>query len=99
RPPSSTPFPYTTLFRSVVNLVQTGAGNTVLQGFRLDLAQGVMELSGVIIEPPKAHEAGQVGMQPKPAGGERQHGQITQGFCRGRSEEHTSELQSRENLV
>src|SRR5438270_10332169 len=63
RPPRSTLFPYTTLFRS------PGAGHQVA-----DLVGGVAARSGV----------------------ERDR---ADGPARGRSEEHTSELQSQSNLV
>src|SRR5690606_41980832 len=88
RPPSSTLFPYTTLFRSVVAERQVerdvGGGDAVVLGRTtgarprgpadgdLDVASG-HELVEVV--------TGDVGVQVE------------------RSEEHTSELQSRENLV
>src|SRR5436309_12591827 len=59
RPPRSTLFPYTTLFRSI----------------RRKKFEGVMESSKVVVPSPSS--------SPKST----------------RSEEHTSELQSRENLV
>src|SRR2546430_13176429 len=62
RPPRSTLFPYTTLFRS-----KCDAGR----------------FSGVLAEPVLLHRLRRVGLRP----------------VGGRSEEHTSELQSQSNLV
>src|SRR3712207_7636272 len=72
RPPRSTLFPYTTLFRSS----RDGA-----RGRRPERAHGGLDL---------AHRAGAVRAAPAGGGG---------GDRRGRSEEHTSELQSRQYLV
>src|SRR3712207_6907958 len=88
RPPRSTLFPYTTLFRSLPERVRAaqpapGAGERA----------GHVEqpLVAVVVVGPEVHrhaEAGQawVLVQPAEAG-------------LGRSEEHTSELQSRQYLV
>src|SRR2546422_1162841 len=65
RPPRSTLFPYTTLFRSVSRLANGRAQHL----------SDIVELNGSI----------------EPAGGDS--------FAIGRSEEHTSELQSRLHLV
>src|SRR3712207_7271570 len=79
RPPRSTLFPYTTLFRSAVRLValafvgdQVGQGEAVVGGDEVD-----------------------AGERPAPVGAVevRRPGQPV------RSEEHTSELQSRQYLV
>src|SRR5690606_41323896 len=76
RPPRSTLFPYTTLFRS--------------QGFQFLFFQG--EVCGIVAFY-MAHLAFHVGFL-------HQLHQLLRFFQRlGRSEEHTSELQSRENLV
>src|SRR5258708_16939494 len=64
RPPRSTLFPYTTLFRSL-----QGGGDDGLRR--------------------------QYGPRQNRRGGDR----CDQGFCDGRSEEHTSELQSPDHLV
>src|SRR3989442_11129408 len=65
RPPRSTLFPYTTLFRSLVNWVENGVAP--------DYIVATQNLSG---------------------------GQTrTRKICKYRSEEHTSELQSRPHLV
>src|SRR3712207_7351955 len=77
RPPRSTLFPYTTLFRSVLDGAlqggRPGHGDVVGQGL-----DGVGEG-----ELPLVHALGALGRQPGPE----------------RSEEHTSELQSRQYLV
>src|SRR3712207_8846128 len=75
RPPRSTLFPYTTLFRSAQRRLLAGALRALVER-RPDLAVAQAELLGGIED----------GMQ-------RRHGQ------RSRSEEHTSELQSRQYLV
>src|SRR5258708_16383802 len=69
RPPRSTLFPYTTLFRSVAHQGQVDAG----------LGQGVGDAALAI-------------------GGQRVHA-VLAGQVHGRSEEHTSELQSPDHLV
>src|SRR2546421_5024868 len=83
RPPRSTLFPYTTLFRSLVDEVamrvqdaDAGAGLDVLEDHREE--QGRL---------PGARGADDVGVA-------RPQGRIDE-----RSEEHTSELQSRSDLV
>src|SRR2546430_7204678 len=68
RPPRSTLFPYTTLFRSVLALGASGSVVTALQ-------QGLKKYSTPATDP----------------------GPVDGDF--GRSEEHTSELQSQSNLV
>src|SRR3712207_7610349 len=75
RPPRSTLFPYTTLFRSVVEHRQ-GHGLEDLQPVRDDL-RGVVRAAAAGQQPP---------------------GQLGRGHLE-RSEEHTSELQSRQYLV
>src|SRR5207302_11499737 len=90
RPPTSTLFPYTTLFRSRLR-PQPAAGEA--GGHRSADARGP--------------EPGRVLREPGPVrhGARRRAQSGTQGAGRGRreadsrSEEHTSELQSRENLV
>src|SRR3712207_8948777 len=83
RPPRSTLFPYTTLFRSVVGRLRTLPGILVpadhdkVVGLAPDLADGDLHrLPGVL----------DVGAHPDADG-------------TARSEEHTSELQSRQYLV
>src|SRR5690606_40660539 len=78
-PPSSTRFPYTTLFRSGAGGAGQGRGAGVAaRGRRLDPPRGRPGLRARERDVPRA--------QTRPP-------------ARRRSEEHTSELQSRENLV
>src|SRR3712207_8449132 len=84
RPPRSTLFPYTTLFRShLLRAVGSGGGHPVV----LD----------VLPHPLIRVELRRVGRQPvepqRPVGG------VDEAVHRLRSEEHTSELQSRQYLV
>src|SRR2546422_8622962 len=72
RPPRSTLFPYTTLFRSVQ--VGHGAGDGAVPAALLLISQGDLQIST-----------------------QQQH--HSQGVLGDRSEEHTSELQSRLHLV
>src|SRR2546422_2968429 len=78
RPPRSTLFPYTTLFRS-----QRGDGGRVQepQGARVGRGRA------------RRHH------RPAACGDACQEGDRQLQFARGRSEEHTSELQSRLHLV
>src|SRR5438874_6207860 len=80
RPPSSTLFPYTTLFRSgYIDLVAAGDGAVDVIDFKTDAPpQGPVEQA-----------------YPKYAAQVRAYGRL----LAGRSEEHTSELQSRRDLV
>src|SRR3989442_6135231 len=79
RPPRSTLFPYTTLFRS-----ETMAGRDFCSGLmNLDDAYGVKSSFQIVPE----------GRYPVSASF------LDEIRCRGRSEEHTSELQSRPHLV
>src|SRR5690606_41886029 len=91
-PPRPTPFPYTTLFRSVPGtsgltrqLLHPHGGG--VQQLVDDTAHGLGDLGALPVvqlrQPP---------LQPRHLGGHHVGGH-------GRSEEHTSELQSRENLV
>src|SRR2546427_6597662 len=75
RPPRSTLFPYTTLFRSITDAVVRGRGG----------------LKGIACEKPLARNLAEA---------QRVVELVTQaGIAHGRSEEHTSELQSQSNLV
>src|SRR5256714_14581236 len=91
RPPRSSLFPYTTLFRSIVDLPGDALGVEVLRVERV----GVDAPLGEVGELDAA--AGRGGLSG--AGGDRRVGRAGRGeHCRadkrGRSEEHTSELQS-----
>src|SRR3712207_7354050 len=81
RPPRSTLFPYTTLFRSVRE------GDEVREG-----AADVYAESRQSVSTPARRLAGVPGSLPRRCPCGRSPG-------RGRSEEHTSELQSRQYLV
>src|SRR5256885_10013678 len=83
RPPRSTLFPYTTLFRSAVGL-GGGAGAEGQQPYGVQRCRDLLE------------DPGQVGHLLEPAGGRIGVGARASGV---RSEEHTSELQSPCNLV
>src|SRR5258707_1570520 len=77
RPPRSTLFPYTTLFRSCANGVREKELNDCLQAIRADQCANALDLDAVI----------------------RMRACRTDNLCPRRSEEHTSELQSRQYLV
>src|SRR5690606_41771749 len=90
RPPSSTPFPYTTLFRSLHRF-----------GARLqDVELAVL----AVLAPFDVHRAAIVLLDDHRVTRQLEHVLVGQGeavalLVGDRSEEHTSELQSRENLV
>src|SRR5690606_42028958 len=86
RPPTSTPFPYTTLFRSKTEVPLTGVLGRILK-IKGSLVEAI---SATILR--KRHHLGIFIHKLK------KHAMGLPGFF-GRSEEHTSELQSRENLV
>src|SRR5258707_7059933 len=79
RPPRSTLFPYTTLFRSVVAKVASLDDVEVLLGERRRVLEG--QSLGVLLAPVVERRADRLG------------------GLEARSEEHTSELQSRQYLV
>src|SRR5688572_32759223 len=84
RPPRSTLFPYTTLFRSHALIGENGAGKSTLMNViagSLQPDKGTMELDGRSYTPANPLDA------------------RTHGIALIRSEEHTSELQSQSNLV
>src|SRR3712207_7741974 len=87
RPPRSTLFPYTTLFRSY-RVVQWSTGNVGRHALAGITAHPALELAGVWVstEDKVGRDAGEL------AGLGRSLGVA-------RSEEHTSELQSRQYLV
>src|SRR3712207_7023933 len=85
RPPRSTLFPYTTLFRSEPELIRIG----VLFGRR---ESAVPVVGAVITRDVDVLVAVVVGV-------EERHAAVTSATPDVRSEEHTSELQSRQYLV
>src|SRR5205807_7839957 len=94
RPPRSTLFPYTTLFRSRLLGVQVCPGPDVRLSRRPEAAPG--DRAGVRGGPPDAEPllAGRLLTEARRLGP-----RSARGFAGARSEEHTSELQSPCNLV
>src|SRR5690606_41749876 len=94
RPPGSDPFPYTTLFRSIGRaLGYAGPPST-------DAAFSFSSHSGARGCPRAERLAGSRTLGARTPGAPRgQDGAVRARRLYGRSEEHTSELQSRENLV
>src|SRR5438874_5074567 len=94
RPPSSTLFPYTTLFRSYGPKIEVW---TIAARFdrSCNRARAVSESDICIAPPPFCHViVGAGGDRPTGSGPRRRRNSETL-----RSEEHTSELQSRRDLV
>src|SRR3712207_7971941 len=94
RPPRSTLFPYTTLFRSDEETLKRTLGEPAVQDLRrLKRIEQMLEEAGLV-----HRRAGRLELTPRGARmlGERA---LTRVFERLRSEEHTSELQSRQYLV
>src|SRR3712207_7324754 len=89
RPPRSTLFPYTTLFRSLVRYAHEDAK---VGGVRINAGELVM------LSTPAANRDGRVYREPERFDITREisHPHVGFGY---RSEEHTSELQSRQYLV
>src|SRR2546430_8028416 len=101
RPPRSTLFPYTTLFRSLRHETGEGAGaaQTVLIDAEAEVAVGAARVGGEDVRIGVAHGFGVLGGSP---GVPVQLALAGAGAERGsepRSEEPTSELQSQSNLV
>src|SRR2546422_4910923 len=95
RPPRSTLFPYTTLFRSVSELLALER-RPVVQAHVLDLPSRVdQKIVDVPGDEPGAHDS----QRTRPARLPVQPVRGKRGRGRRRSEEHTSELQSRLHLV
>src|SRR2546430_7068191 len=86
RPPRSTLFPYTTLFRSDPAEMKHGLDEVSLANF-VAAARGALERSGATL----ADIGYLCGIHMKPS--------MHHALLRVRSEEHTSELQSQSNLV
>src|SRR3989442_5942501 len=77
RPPRSTLFPYTTLFRSLIIQADAAQLEQLLINILQNAAEASLETAGTVVT-----------------------GDASAAFCRMlRSEEHTSELQSRPHLV
>src|SRR5690606_42040194 len=91
RPPRSTLFPYTTLFRSVIEADLTRRRWTDGDE-RKSCTARVGERKNLILQ-------GGFGFHPQGGGPSGQRSHPGGRTFRRRSEEHTSELQSRENLV
>src|SRR5690606_40665102 len=85
RPPRPPLFPYTTLFRSISRQSSYRAASTAVRG-----AIGMAGPTGLV-------GSGRARRSILPLGVSGKEARIT--MAEGRSEEHTSELQSRENLV
>src|SRR3712207_6856156 len=86
RPPRSTLFPYTTLFRSALDLV----ARVVVQWYDLAARQFEVEIPSPVLDPQNEHV-----LVPRRI----IRGKRAERFDPPRSEEHTSELQSRQYLV
>src|SRR5690606_41740943 len=86
RPPGCPLFPYTTLFRSAKNVSAEASGSR-------DIRDGLKRRAAAIVADRLGPLTTRFRSELK-----RLHGR-TAGEPLGRSEEHTSELQSRENLV
>src|SRR3712207_7296218 len=82
RPPRSTLFPYTTLFRSLMALREEYGEQQPLKGARISGSLHMTVQTAVLIETLVALGA-----------------EVRWASCNIRSEEHTSELQSRQYLV
>src|SRR5690606_40564557 len=94
RPPRSTLFPYTTLFRSLHGLLRDMLASPDDGRAKLFLIYRALKARAA---QPSVFQYGEY----LPLGSEGAHKDSVLAFARtfGRSEEHTSELQSRENLV
>src|SRR5256885_11454255 len=90
RPPRSTLFPYTTLFRSHETAVDNGEGIVDLEKIRPHEALQHRHFTDCVVHRPLCHGDGAI------AGSDSAD---VQGRKEPRSEEHTSELQSPCNLV
>src|SRR3712207_8927327 len=85
RPPRSTLFPYTTLFRSLVEQQDLG-----LQGQRAGEHDALLLADRQVVRPASRERAGEVDALEQ---------RLDRRLVAVRSEEHTSELQSRQYLV
>src|SRR3712207_7072429 len=89
RPPRSTLFPYTTLFRSALTPEQEAmkAAYIRARGYWKPWTEGLLRMSPNFLNAYASY-----------AGHPAAHGPLSPAMCE-RSEEHTSELQSRQYLV
>src|SRR5687768_18359020 len=88
-PPRPTLFPYTTLFRSLSTELRLSR-----QGLGLD--PGALSLGGLLLPPPPGSQWSRSKLRSQEL---NYHGFLRAPMRIGRSEEHTSELQSRLHLV
>src|SRR3712207_7649056 len=95
RPPRSTLFPYTTLFRSTVLAFSTVFLRAGVAGLPIGTALGVT----VLVRALAAAVIGRMTDFPRITAAAIGLGIVEQAIVYDRSEEHTSELQSRQYLV
>src|SRR3989442_15890388 len=96
RPPRSTLFPYTTLFRSAKNAVERGGCAAALQMAEDGAARFLSGARGDLVRDDISDSAKAIFTLLT----RTHHDLAISGTCSlGRSEEHTSELQSRPHLV
>src|SRR5438270_5279651 len=88
RPPRSTLFPYTTLFRSVLSWITSRLASKPLPAFDEEIAMAAGDIT--FVKCPRGDSFPVRKTASASTGNESP---------RGRSEEHTSELQSQSNLV
>src|SRR3712207_9425652 len=96
RPPRSTLFPYTTLFRSYFTRCCQRSGwakRPSDKSMKRDKKKYFIMMKTSVLEPSKLSD------KAKRWGAERAKGRCVTAFYISRSEEHTSELQSRQYLV
>src|SRR5256885_4287362 len=93
RPPRSTLFPYTTLFRSLLERARHGVHDLVVQGPAVERMRVADHGEGADRLRPRPLTFGHRGLDERL---QRPSGTLE---ARARSEEHTSELQSPCNLV
>src|SRR3712207_9043329 len=96
RPPRSTLFPYTTLFRSVLRLVETGTDTRAQSVDVMEIGRpnDLRDLANLGLTLSEAKQLLARVQQAVVAAQARDHADL-----RPRSEEHTSELQSRQYPV
>src|SRR5699024_12179225 len=96
-PPQHTLFPYTTLFRSETQVVQAEGGKLlVVLAPQLDAAAHHLDQ---VHDDVRLEDAGVVGLEAVEDLAPDGHDGLELAVPAGRSEEHTSELQSRFDLV